>query len=109
VVDTGHGLRLDQEPPREGGLVGHLGQHGLDRDDPVEHLVDGPPDLAHPAGADPGVEAVAVTESEPSVQHCLSPSVLGSPGPIARRRPIAAPSCHSGLRRSGQPIPAHGT
>jgi hypothetical protein len=90
MVDAGHGFRLDEEPLGEVRLPGHPGQHGLDGDDPAEHLVDGPPHLTHATGTDPRVEPVAVAEPETGVQHDPSPSSVG-PLPTAARRA----SCHA--------------
>ena len=84
------GPRLRTWPASPG--AGRTRPQQLDRDRPAEDQVIRPPDLAHRAGGDPAVQAVAARDNETGVGHnrptlpAARPAIRDQAGPPARLR-----------------------
>ena len=70
---------LVAEALREDLLVVGVGAHDLDRDQPLEHVVERAPDVGHAAGGDPLLQDVAVPETESCLEslHGVCPTSFG--------------------------------
>ncbi len=77
VVELGHGAGLAAEALQLVGVAGRLAMHQLDRDRPLEHGVERPVDRRHAAGADLGVEAVAIREERADEGRHRPPMLTG--------------------------------
>jgi hypothetical protein len=76
---------LGLEPGQRLRVLGEPGPQQLDRDRPAQDEIRRPPDLAHPTGGDPAVQAVAARENQTGVAH-------NHPTLPIRRRAIPEPA-----------------
>ena len=87
----GGGAGLLAHHVAEAGVGGERRREHLERDDPVEHLVAGPPDHRHAAGADLVDEPVPAGQQPAGVQCCLHGSHLPRCGSAIRLRECVRP------------------